>query len=193
MATEAPPAEPATSTAGIEYPLKTVTKPVDPKMDGFAPNAFAATPEQTPPVAPAQTGNPWDQDQAFKDLVAAKGFACPGSPVGDYAFTAWLYDFYKGASGGTPPVTPPAPTLTSLTPATGVAGADVTVAIVGTGFDAGATVDVGGTTLTPEVGGTATDLSVIIPGTSIPSAGPVQVAVKNSDAQWSNQLQFDVT
>ena len=170
--------------AQIEYPLQDVTVP--------------ATAENAPGTVRSSVGaqaaspkEPWDGDQAFKDLVRQKGFACPGSPVGDYAFTAWLYDFYRSASGGTAPVA--APIIESLDPASGVAAADVTVAIAGSGFDAGATVDVGGTTLTPQAGATASSLSVIIPGTALPLAGSVLVAVKNGDAQWSNQLSFEVT
>jgi len=157
----------------------------------------AATPEndvalvESPFQAPA-VKEPWDDDSAFKDWMKLHAYSCPGSNVGDHAWYAWVYTVWTAAGGGgSAPVA--APTLSSVTPATGPAAADITVALAGTGFDAGATVDVGGVTLTPEAGGTATDLSVIITAAAIPSAGPVQVAVKNSDGQWSNQVAFDVT
>src|SRR5215510_14325506 len=107
--------------------------------------AFVPSPYQAEPV---QTGDPWDQNQAFKDLVQELGYSCPGSNVGDYAFTAWLYNFYLRASGGSAPAA--APTITSLTPDTGPANADITVAIAGTGFDpASVKVVVGASELTP--------------------------------------------
>jgi len=137
-------------------------------------------------------GEPWENDQAFLDLIASKIYSCPSSPAGDYAFFRWLYDFCLGYKGGGA-VAPAAPAITALTPDTGPAGADITVAITGSGFDVAPTVDVGGTTLTPEAGGTATDLSVVIPAASIAVAGSVQVAVQNSDSQWSNALTFTVT
>jgi len=134
-------------------------------------------------------GEPWEGDQDFLDTVAEKIYSCPSSPAGDYAFFRWLYDFCVSyAAGGMPA----APTLATLSPAEGVANTDATVAISGTGFDAGATVDVAGTTLTPEAGGTATGLSVIIPAASLAAAGSVDVAVKNSDGQWSNALAFTI-
>jgi|SRR5215510_775584 len=136
-------------------------------------------------------GEPWEGDQVFLDLIVAKIYSCPSSPAGDYAFFTWLYDFcvsYKGEGA-----TVAAPAITSLNPDTGPANADVTVAITGTGFDAGATVDVAGVTLTPEPGGTDLSLSVIITAAAIATAGSVQVAVHNSDGQWSNALAFSVT
>jgi hypothetical protein len=125
-------------------------------------------------------------DEELKLLLAS----CPHSWQGDQGFQNWCKALLDLAGGSTPAA---APTITSLTPDTGLANADITVAISGTGFDAGATVDVAGTTLSPELGATATALSVLIPSAVISSAGSVQVAVQNPDAQWSNALPFTVT
>jgi len=125
-------------------------------------------------------------DEELKLLLAS----CPHSWQGDQGFQNWCKALIDAAGASTPVA---APVINSLNPDSGPANADITVAISGTGFDAGATVDVAGTTLIPEAGGTATDLSVLIPSAVIPTAGSVQVALKNGDAQWSNALPFTVT
>ena len=77
-----------------------------------------------------------------------------------------------------------APTVTSISPANGPLGGGMRVAIVGTGFLAGATVDIGGSA--------CTNIVVVSPlqitcTTSARVAGAVDVAVGNSDGQ-SGQL-----
>jgi hypothetical protein len=98
--TDAP--EPETSKP--VFPLRTDDEEV---VEG-KPAIFPAPLNQQPAFAPSpfQQGvtmsenDPWYNDQAFQDLVREKGYACPGSNVGDHAFVAWMYDFYLGAKGG---------------------------------------------------------------------------------------------
>ncbi len=150
--------------------------------------AFTPSPFQQ---GPAQTSNPWDNDQEFIDLLQSKGYACPGSNAGDYAFGAWLYDFCVAYRGGSIPAA--APTITALNPDTGPANTDATVAITGTGFDSGAQVQVGASLIAPSGTPTATDLSVLIPAADLANIGTVQISVRNGDGQTSGTLDFNVT
>jgi hypothetical protein len=156
-----------------------------------------APPDQQPAFTPSLSqevspiSNPWDEDQGFKDLMEAKIFSCPGSNAGDYAFLAWLYDFYQASSGGAAPAA--APTVTALNPNTAPANADVTVAITGTGFDASAKVMVGPTEVSPTGTPTPTDLSVLIPAADISIPGAVDISVKNGDGQTSNVISLTLT
>jgi hypothetical protein len=145
-------------------------------------------PAFTPNLSPEVTSNPWDNDQGFQALFKAKIYSCPGSYGGDNAFFGWLYDFYLAAGGGLP-----APTLTALNPSTGPANADVTVDITGTGFDAGATVNIGTAYGLVPTSATATNLSVLIKAVNIAFPGTLPVSVKNGDGQYSAPLDFTVT
>jgi hypothetical protein len=152
-----------------------------------------APPDEQPAFAPhtqadAAPKNPWDDDQGFQALLKAKIYSCPGSYGGDNAFFGWLYDFYLAASGAVP-----APTVTALTPNTALAGADVTVDITGTGFDSGATVNIGAAYGLIPTSATATDLSVPIAAVNIRFPGVLPVSVKNGDGQFSAPLDFTVT
>jgi hypothetical protein len=151
-----------------------------------------APPDEQPAFAPnlstEVTSNPWDDDQGFQALLKAKIYSCPGSYGGDNAFFGWLYDFYLAAGGGLP-----APTLTALNPSTAPANADVTVDITGTGFDAGATVNIGTAYGLVPTSATATNLSVLIKAVNIAFPGTLPVSVKNGDGQYSAPLDFTVT
>jgi hypothetical protein len=151
-----------------------------------------APPDEQPAFAPnlskEVTSNPWDDDQGFQALLKAKIYSCPGSYGGDNAFFGWLYDFYLAAGGGLP-----APTLTALNPSTALAGADVTVDITGTGFDAGVTVNIGAAYGLTPTSATATDLTVPIAAVNIRFPGVLPVSVKNGDGQYSSPLDFTVT
>jgi hypothetical protein len=142
------------------------------------------------PVQPgASTKHPWDDDQAFKDLLAATGRSCPGADIGDYAFVAWLYNFYLGAKATQPAA---APVVNSFTPTDVPANADATLTIDGTGFDAGATVVLGPSTLSPSAN-SPTQLTVTVPAADIATAGSVTFTVKNSDGQTSAAQTLTVT
>ena len=94
------------------------------------------------------------------------------------------------------PEPPPAeaPAITALNPATGPAGADLTVNIAGSGFDAGPTVNIGVAHSLVPTSITPTDLSVLFSGTAhIAYPGVLPVSVKNGDGQVSNALNFTVT
>jgi hypothetical protein len=89
----------------------------------------------------------------------------PGSNVGG-----------GGEGGGTPePVT-----LTGVTPATGVIGADVPITAAGTGFTEASVISFGGTALTTAYG-SATSLTATAPGVAA-TEGPVDVTVDGSAA-----------
>jgi hypothetical protein len=82
-----------------DQPTPTHTPTITPTSADQQP-AFTPSPLQQGPTPGTQA--PWDGDQAFVDLVKEKGYSCPGSNAGDYAFTAWLYDFYLAAKGVKP-------------------------------------------------------------------------------------------
>jgi hypothetical protein len=84
----------------------------------------------------------------------------------------------------------PAPTITSLSPNTGVAGALITVAITGTGFASGATVQFGGQVL-PSTYNSPTSLSVTLTA----AVGPANLTVSNPvpAAGPSNAVPFTGT
>src|ERR1700746_4021131 len=70
---------------------------------------------------------------------------------------------YAGIPG---PPSALAPTITALNPDTGPAGADITVSIAGTGFDAGPTVNIGTAHSLAPASITPTDLSVLFSGSA---------------------------
>jgi IPT/TIG domain len=89
-------------------------------------------------------------------------------------------------------VAPPA--ITALNPATGPAGADITVDITGTGFGLFASVNIGEAHSIAPSSVSPTDLKVLFSGTAhIAYPGVLPVSVTNSDGQTSNALDFTVT
>jgi hypothetical protein len=76
----------------------------------------------------------------------------------------------------------PAPTVTSITPNTGPTNGGTAVTITGTGFLAGATVNLGGTAAT---GVTVVNSTSITATTPAHTAGAVSVVVNNADSQSS--------
>jgi hypothetical protein len=88
----------------------------------------------------------------------------------------------------------PAPTITALNPATGPAGADITVDITGTGFGLFARVNIGEAHSLAPLSVSPTDLSVLFSGTAhIAYPGTLPVSVQNSDGQVSNEVDFTAT
>lgn len=83
----------------------------------------------------------------------------------------------KSSSGG---ASTGAPTVSSISPVSGSTGGGTNITIVGTGFDAGATVSLGGTPATSVTVINATSISAV---TSAHTAGTVNVVVTNSDGQ----------
>jgi hypothetical protein len=79
----------------------------------------------------------------------------------------------------------PAPTVTLITPNTGSTAGGTPVTITGTGFVAGATVSLGGTSATGVVVVSATSITATTPAHA---AGAVNVVVTNSDGQSSLPL-----
>ena len=82
-----------------------------------------------------------------------------------------------GDGGGTPPEPDPV-TLTGVTPATGVIGADVPITAAGTGFTEASVISFGGTALETTYG-SATSLTATAPGVAAVE-GPVDVTVDGS-------------
>ncbi|HZO56537.1 MAG TPA: IPT/TIG domain-containing protein [Bryobacteraceae bacterium] len=88
---------------------------------------------------------------------------------------------------------PPAPTISSLSPSSGVAGGPAfTLAVTGTNFVSGSTVQWGGTALTTTFV-SATQLTAAVPANLIASPGPVNVTVVNPGPVTSAAAVFTVT
>ncbi len=83
-------------------------------------------------------------------------------------------------------VSNPAPTLTGISPASGTAAGGTAVTISGTGFQAGATVSLGGT---PATGVTVMNSMSITATSPAHAAGTVSVIVTNSDTQSGTLTQ----
>ena len=80
----------------------------------------------------------------------------------------------------TGPQSNPAPTVTAITPNSGSTNGGTSVTITGTGFLAGATVKLGGTSATSVALVNSTSITAISPAHA---AGAVSVLVTNTDAQ----------
>ena len=85
-------------------------------------------------------------------------------------------------TGGTPP-TNPAPTVSSVSPASGSTNGGTSVTITGTGFRSGASVSIGGAAATSVNVASSTSITAITPAHA---AGAVSVVVTNSDGQSGN-------
>jgi hypothetical protein len=85
------------------------------------------------------------------------------------------------------------PTLTSITPNTGPANTDVTIAIVGTDFDSGAILIFGTAYASPSAPATPTGMSVDMGAAALPQPGTIMVNVRNSNGLDSNALPFTAT
>jgi glucose/arabinose dehydrogenase len=102
------------------------------------------------------------------------------------SFLLLLTLLLPGCGGGTVkpnspnPPSNPAPTVTSITPNSGAINGATAVTITGTGFQAGATVSLGGTAAT---GVTLVSSTSITATTAAHAAGAVNVMVTNTDAQ----------
>jgi hypothetical protein len=83
-------------------------------------------------------------------------------------------------------VSNPAPMLTGISPSSGTAAGGTAVTITGTGFQAGATVSLGGT---PATGVTVVSGTSITATTAAHGAGAVDVVVTNSDTQAGTLTQ----
>ncbi|MCC6987909.1 MAG: IPT/TIG domain-containing protein, partial [Acidobacteria bacterium] len=81
---------------------------------------------------------------------------------------------------GTPAEAAPAPTLTAAAPASGPLAGGTVVTLTGTGFDAGATVDFGGTAAAAVTVVSATSITATTPAHA---TGEVVVTVTNGDGQ----------
>jgi hypothetical protein len=85
------------------------------------------------------------------------------------------------------------PTITLLSPDTGVVNTDIpTLTITGSGFNSGTIVYFGSAKVSPDVL-SPTSLSCHIGAVNVEQAGVIQVSVANSDGQKSATLPFTVT
>jgi hypothetical protein len=123
-------------------------------------------------------------DQEFVNFLAG----CPVRWQGDTGFQNWCKTL---AAGGPTPAA--APVITALSPSTGPANTDVTVNITGSGFDSGATVNIGSAFGLVPTSNTPTELSVLVQAVNITQAGTLAMSVKNGDGQVSNTLDFTVS
>jgi hypothetical protein len=126
-------------------------------------------------------------DPRFINFMAG----CPVRWQGDHGFLQWLQALYElGAAGGFPAL--PAPVLETLSPVTGPANADITLSITGSGFESGASVNIGVAHSLVPTNITPTELSVLVDAINIAEPGVLPVSVKNWDDQLSNELDFAV-
>jgi hypothetical protein len=115
--------------------------------------------------------------------------------VADRAMAENLYGIgFVGVVGWTEDVAPPpAPTLSSLNPATAVAGsASVTVQVIGAGFAPSDVASVAGAPVATVVV-SATELSIPVDAAAMVAAGDVPVSVATAGGLQSNVLTFAVT
>jgi hypothetical protein len=124
------------------------------------------------------------------DFQAAQAAVTAANPAIGYIFRDPVAATV--AIRATPPAAPP-PAITTLTPATGPANTDITVDITGTGFDSGATVNIGTAHSIAPSNITPTDITVLIKAVNIAAAGTLAVSVTNGDGQVSNALDFTAT
>ena len=128
-----------------------------------------------------------------EDAVKTLGDAIAGGSIVEGAFYNNPHpdQVLRIATVVPPPAAPP--TVTALNPATGPANTDITVDITGTGFDTGATVNIGTAHSIVPSNITPTDISVLIKAVNIAAAGTLAVSVTNGDGQESNAVNFTVT
>jgi len=90
-------------------------------------------------------------------------------------------------------VTAPTPAITSINPPRANAGVttDVTIAVTGTGFVNGSSVQFNGSGLATEFG-SATSLTAVIPFASLATPGAAQIRVSNPGNVLSNTVQFQI-
>ena len=105
--------------------------------------------------------------------------------MGSYSATAPLrssapWVMQMAAFRGSGQSSQPPPTVTGITPNSGSANGGSSVTITGTGFSAGATVQLGGATAANVVAVSSTSITATTPAHA---AGAVDVVVKNSDNQ----------
>ena len=82
--------------------------------------------------------------------------------------------------------------ITALNPSTGPKQTDVTIAIIGTGFDAAPRVSIGSAYGLVPTSISTTALTVLVHAANIQQAGIMPMSVTNSDGQLSNAINFTV-
>ncbi len=118
-----------------------------------------------------------DGDIAEDMIVSSTGSNSASAPL--KKSSTWIMQMAtfraSGQGGGNP-----APTVSSVNPNSGSANGGTPVTITGTGFQAGATVSLGGA---PASGATVVNSTTITASTAAHAAGAVNVVVTNPDAQ----------
>ena len=117
-----------------------------------------------------------DADIAEDQTVGATGSYSATAPNTSSNWVMQVATFKASGQGSSNP----APTVTSIIPNTGTANGGSSVTIAGTGFLAGATVSLGGTSATSV---NVTSSTSITATTAAHAAGAVSVVVTNSDTQ----------
>ena len=118
-----------------------------------------------------------DADIAEDQVVSSTGTYSATAPATSSSWVMQVATFRASGqgSGGNP-----APTVTSISPTSGTTAGGTAVSITGTGFLAGATVKLGGTSAT---GVTVVNSATITATSAAHTAGAVSVVVTNTDAQ----------
>jgi hypothetical protein len=128
-------------------------------------------------------------DPAFKSIFRATQPLIPRAWQGDNSFIqvcALLAYRYKSGSIS-------APTISSLSPATGVHAVNIQVTITGTNFGPSALVLVAGTISLVPISVTPTSIVFLLPGSAIPTAGTYAITVRNADGLTSGGSNFTAT
>ena len=118
----------------------------------------------------------------FGDIAEDKGVTSTGSynaTAGMRSSAAWVMQMATFRASGQVSSNP-APKVTGIGPSSGPASGGTGVTIMGTGFQPGATVSLGGTPASNVVVGSSTSITATTPAHA---AGSVNVVVTNSDAQ----------
>jgi Domain of unknown function (DUF1929)/IPT/TIG domain len=143
-------------------------------------------------IRPGAPTHAFDMDQRLVGMLFTKGsgtLTVTAPPNGNIAPPGYYMLFLVNSSGvpsvakftklGSSSSAPP-PTVSAISPISGTANGSTAVTITGTGFLAGATVKLGGTTAT---GVTVVSSTSITATTPAHAAGTVDVTVTNPDAQ----------
>ncbi len=143
-------------------------------------------------MRPGSNTHSFDMDQRYVGMsfTASSGSLTVTAPPNSNIAPPGYYMLFIINNNGVPSVAPfvllsgsasnPAPTVSSISPTSGTTSGGTSVTITGTGFLAGATVKIGGTSATGITVSSSTSIKATTPSHS---SGTASVAVTNSDGQ----------
>jgi hypothetical protein len=144
------------------------------------------------PASPANAAEAMPNlDPAFMTAWNSAKYPFPDDWMGDNSFISAValvaYRYKNGYAGG-----PTAPTVSGISPTTGVNSVGFTLTVTGTKFDPNAVVLFGTTRLTPKTA-SPTQLVVDVPAALIPTATTYPVSAINADGSASATTNFTAT